>query len=116
MEFLLNLPNSKLKTYRKYLQKMYKIIKDLDSQAIIIKYKMTDIESNQYRHGVKAKEVLLNFSEVIPKYLTYIYDYFPNGYPNKKRLYSKFQILYNEDIEKIILAVKEDDRFIETKF
>ena len=95
---------------------MYKIIKDLDSQAIIIKYKMIIIELNQYRYRVKAKEVLLNFSKAIPKYLAYIYDYFPNGYLNRKLLYSKVWILHYEDIEKIIPVVKEDDRFIETKF
>ena len=68
---------------------MHKIIKDLDSQAVIIKYKMTDIESNEYGYGVKAKEALLNFLEAIPKYFAYIHNYFPNDHSNGKDLYSK---------------------------
>ena len=62
---------------------MYKIIKDLDSQAIIIKYKIIDVESNEYGYRVKVKEALLNFLEAIPKYLTYIYNYFSNSHLNE---------------------------------
>ena len=74
---------------------------------MIIKYKTTTT-INEYRIGIQAKEALLNFSEAIPKYLVYLHDYFPNGRSNRKRIYSKFRILYNEDINKIMLAVKDD--------
>ena len=92
---------------------MYQIIKELDEKAVIIKYK-AEVTKNKHGVGIQAKDTILNFLEVIPKYLVYIHDYFPNGRPNGKRFYSKFHILYNQDIEKIMMAVK--DIIIDQKF
>ena len=105
-EFSLDLLKSNLETYRKMLQQMYQIIKELDEKAVIIKYKV-EVTKNEHGVGIQAKDALLNFSEAIPKYLVYLYDYFPNGRPNRKRLYSKFCILYDQDMEKIMTAVKD---------
>ena len=76
------------------LQQMYQIIKELDKKAVIIKYK-AEVTKNEYGVGIQVKDTILNFSEVILKHLVYIYDYFLNGYFNRKRLYSKFYILHN---------------------
>jgi len=80
---------------------------------VIIKYKTT-ITTNEHGIGIQAKEALLNFLEAISKYLVYLHDYFPNGRLNGKRIYSKFRILHNKDIDKIILAVK--DKIMNNKF
>ena len=69
---------------------------------------------NEHRVGIQVKDAILNFSEVIPKHLVYIHNYFLNGFPNRKRLYSKVHILHNQNIEKIIIAVK--DIMINQKF
>ena len=86
---------------------MYQTIWELGNKAVIIKYKTT-ITINKHGISIQAKEALLNFSEAIPKYLIYLYDYFLNGRPNGKRIYLKFQILHNEDIDKIMLVVKDE--------
>ena len=93
-EFLLDLPKANLETYRKILQQMYQVIKELDKKAVIIKYE-TEVTKNKHGVGIQAKDAILNFSEIIPNHLVHIYDYFPNGCPNGKRLHSKFHILYN---------------------
>jgi len=92
---------------------MYQMIKELDEMAVIIKYK-AEMTKNEYGVGIQAKDTILNFSEAIPKHLVYIHDYFLNGCPNGKRLYSKFHILHNQDMEKIIMVVK--DIMIDQKF
>ena len=84
---------------------MYQIIKELDEKVVIIKYK-AEVTKNKYGVGIQAKDAILNFSEAIPKHLVYIHNCFPNGRPNGKRLYSKFRILQNQDMEKIIIVVK----------
>ena len=105
-EFLLDLLKSNLETYRKMLQQMYQIIKELDEKAVIIKYK-AEVTKNEHEVGIQVKDAILNFSEVIPKYLVYLHDYFSNRRPNWKRLYSKFCILHDQDIEKIMIVVKD---------
>ena len=112
-EFSLDLPKSNLDTYYWLLQKMYQTILELDDKAVTIKYKTTTT-TNKHRISIQAKEALLNFSEAIIKHLVYLHDYFLNRRPNEKRIYSKFWILYNKDIDKIILAVKDD--MIDYKF
>ena len=95
------------------LQQMYQMIKELDEMAVIIKYK-AEMTKNEYGVGIQAKDTILNFSEAILKHLVYIHNYFPNGCPNGKRLYSKFCILHNQEMEKIMMAVK--DEMIDWKF
>ena len=56
---------------------MCQTIKELDEKAVIIKYK-AEVTKNEYRVGIQAKNAILNFSEVIPKHLVYIHNYFPN--------------------------------------
>ena len=70
------------------------MIKELDKKVVIIKYK-AEVTKNEHGVGIQVKDTILNFSEVIPKYLLYIHDYFLNRYSNGKRLYSKFRILHN---------------------
>ena len=84
---------------------MYQMIKELDEKAVIIKYK-TEVTKNEHGVGIQAKDAILNFSEAIPKHLVYIHDYFLNGRPNRKRLYSTFRILHNQDMDKIMMVVK----------
>ena len=88
------------------------MIREVDTTAFIILYKPEKsendiIETNDSGIGVMAKNVILNYSESIPKYLWQIQQYFPNGYPNGKRLFSKFRILYNILIKNIIMMIKE---------
>ena len=85
---------------------MYQTIKELDEKAVIIKYKV-EVTKNEYGVGIQVKDAILNFFEAIPKYLVYLHDYFSNRRPNGKRLYSKFRILHNQDIKKIMTAVKD---------
>ena len=92
---------------------MYQMIKELDEMAVIIKYK-AEMTKNEYGVGIQVKDTILNFSEAIPKHLVYIHDYFLNGHHNGKKLYSKFHILHNQNIEKIMTAVK--DVMIDQKF
>ena len=92
---------------------MYQTIWELDNKAVIIKYKTTTT-INEHGIGIQAKEALLNFSEAIPKHLIFLHDYFLNRRPNGKRIYLKFRILHNEDIDKIMLAVK--DKMMDYKF
>ena len=85
---------------------MYQTIKELDKKAVIIKYK-AEVTKNEYGVGIQAKNTILNFSEAITKHLVYIHDYFSNRYSNGKRLYSKVCILHNQDMEKIMMVVKD---------
>ena len=63
--------------------------------VVIIKYKpdMDEeelIEENKIRVRVIAKHVLLNYEEVLPKYLWKLQKFFPNSHPNRRRIFSKF--------------------------
>ena len=80
---------------------------------VVITYK-SETTRNKYRIGIQAKESLLNYTEDILKHLVFIHDFFLNGRPNDKRLYSKFKILYNKDIDKVMIVVKDD--MIDFKF
>ena len=71
---MLDLPLLNIETYYKALQSMYKAIKEVDTIAMIIQYKLEEdgeelIEENESRIGVIAKHVLLNYEEALPKYL-----------------------------------------------
>ena len=74
IDFSLDINGSKIETYRKYLQLLYKTLYEVDSRAMIIKYKLSDnkeeiTESNTIGIAVKAKNGLMNYTEAIPKYL-----------------------------------------------
>ena len=101
------MPKSNLAIYCKSLQKIHQIKLEIDDKAVIIKYKSETI-INEHRIAIQSKEALLNFLEAIPRYLVFLYDYFPNRYPNNKRLYSKFHILCNQYFDKIILVIKNE--------
>ena len=92
---------------------MYRIIQEIDDKAVITLYKV-ETTKNKYRIGIQVKEVLLHYTEAVPKYLVFIYDFFLNKRLNKKRLYSKFKILYNKDIDKVTIVVR--DKMIDFKF
>ena len=62
---------------------------------------------NEAEVSIKAKDALLNYSEVIPNYLWQIQSYFPNRRPNRKQIFSKFRITHNITIEDIISTLKE---------
>ena len=49
----------------------------------------------------------MNFSEAISNYLLQIYYYLSNGRWNEKRVYFKFRIINNEEIENIIMTLQE---------
>ena len=69
---LLNIPESNTAVYCKILQLLYKTIKEVDSSALIAKYKEEEeevTESNKSRMAVKAKHALLNYTEAIPSFL-----------------------------------------------
>jgi len=60
--------------YHKVLQLMYKTIKEIDTIVVIIKYKLDEdkeelIEENEIRVRVMVKYTILNYKEVLPKYL-----------------------------------------------
>ena len=80
---------------------------------MILDYKAATTK-NEHGVGIQAKDALLNYTEAVPKYLIFIHKFFSNRCPNGKKIYSKFKILYNKDIDKIILAVKDD--LIDYKF
>ena len=66
----------------KTLQLLYKMIKEVDSSALIIKYKGEEEEitkTNIVGVVVKAKHALLNYTKDILSFLYQIYSYFPNG-------------------------------------
>ena len=92
---------------------MHKTILELDLTAVIINYSTNNI-SNEYEFEVEAKETLLNCTRVILKLLIFLYNYFPNRYPSSKHIYSKFCIMCNRDINKVIIAIK--DNITDTKF
>ena len=92
---------------------MYKTILELDNKVVITNCKAKTIK-NKYRISIQAKDALLNYTKAIPKYLLFIYDYFLNCRPKGKRAYYKFKILYNKDINKIMIVVK--DEIINYKF
>ena len=91
---------------------MYKVILEIDSM-VIINY-IIEVIKNQYRISILVKEALLNCIEAILKHLVFIYDYFSNSRLNSKKIYLKFRILNNKDIDKSILVVR--DSIIEIKF
>ena len=67
---------------------MHKTIKQVDSTALIVKYKGEDeeiTEVNKNRIVVKAKNALLNYAETLPQFLQQIYEYFPNSRLNSKK-------------------------------
>ena len=73
-EFSLNLSESNTVSYHKYIQSLYKIIKEVDTMALIVKYKLDKgkeeiIEKNKVRVRVLAKNTLLNYIKVVPNYL-----------------------------------------------
>ena len=80
---------------------------------MIVDYKAATTK-NEHSVGIQAKDVLLNYTEAVSKHLIFIYEFFPNSHLNRKRIYSKFKILHNKDIDKIMLAVKDD--LIDYKF
>ena len=74
LDFSLELKKLNTSSYRKVLQKLYKMIKKIDSNILIIWYQLEEkenevMESNEAGVTVNAKDVLLNFSEAIPNYL-----------------------------------------------
>ena len=112
-EFSIDLLKSNLEIYCKLFQRMYQTIQEIDTKAVIIGYKAATTK-NKHSIGIQAKYVLLNYTKAVPKHLIFIYEFFLNRHPNGKRIYSKFKILHNKDIDKIILAVKDD--LIDYKF
>ena len=74
-EFSLELKESSTASYHKEIQKMYKIIKEIDSIALIIRYQPEEDEKGEISEkndtgvGVIAKDTLLTFSKAIPYYL-----------------------------------------------
>jgi len=82
----LNLTKVDTKIHQKEIQWMYKTIKSIDGNALIIRYKgEKDItEKNKSRVAVKAKDALLNYTKAIPSFLWQIHEFFPNGRPNGK--------------------------------
>ena len=73
---------------------MCKIIKELDSIVLIIKYKDTPEEAiteiNNVGIAVKAKNTILNFTKAISTFLYIIQLYFLNSRLNYKHLFLKF--------------------------
>ena len=66
--FSLVLFESNTASYRKALQLLYKTIKQVDSNALIVQYKGENeeiMEKNESRIVVKAKHSLLNYTEVV---------------------------------------------------
>ena len=57
--------------------------------------------------GVKAKNVWMNFTEAIPKYLQQIHKFLPNGRLNNKCIFSKFRLTHNIPVKDIIMTLKE---------
>ena len=60
--------------YRKALQKIYKTIKEIDSNVLIIRYQLDNeeddvVEKNEAGIDVMAKNAPMNYSKVIPNYL-----------------------------------------------
>ena len=56
---------------------MCTIIQEIDNKVVIAVYKV-ETTKNKYGIGIQAKEALLNYAEVIPKHLVYLYNYFPS--------------------------------------
>ena len=74
INFSLDITGSKIEIYRKHLQSLYKTIHEVNSIAMIIKYKSDNdkeeiTERNVISIAVKAKNSLMNYTEAIPKYL-----------------------------------------------
>ena len=70
----MDVPDLNIEFYRKYLQSMYRAIKDINPIVLIIKYKLEKregevIEFNKSKVLVLVKNTLLNYTESIPKYL-----------------------------------------------
>jgi len=68
----LNILESNTKSYCKVIQLMYKMIKEMDNNTLIVKYKGKDeeiTESNESGVTVMAKNTLLNFTKVISSFL-----------------------------------------------
>ena len=87
---------------------MYKIIKAIDGNALIIKYKGEEIiEKNESRVAVKAKDALLNYTKAISNFLWQIHEYLPNGCPNGKRIFTKMRLTHSIKPTTIILTLKE---------
>ena len=94
------------------MQKLYKTIKEINSNILIIYYQPEEeeediIERNKVGVSVMAKNIVINFSEAMPNYLWQIQKYFPNRRPNRKCIFSKFCFIYNVDIGDIILTLRE---------
>ena len=92
---------------------MHEIIQEIDDKVVIVMHEV-ETTKNKYRISIQAKEALLNYTEAIPNHLVYLYDYFPNSRSNGKILYSKFYILHNKDMDKIMIVVK--DMLVDQKF
>ena len=91
---------------------MHKTVKKIDSTVLIIYYQPDKEEEeitqkNESGVRVKAKDVLIDYSEAIPNYLWQIQRYFSNRRPNGKHLFSKFQLTHNIEVGDIILTLKE---------
>ena len=73
INFLLDLPNSNTETYRKYLQSIYQVIKEVNERVLIVKHKSEKeeevIEDNAGSVIMMAKNKLLNHTEAILKFL-----------------------------------------------
>ena len=74
MDFSLELKESNTSSYCKVLQKLYKTIKEIDLNALIIRYQPEEeeneiMESNEAGVAVNAKDALLNYSKAISNYL-----------------------------------------------
>jgi len=66
---LLDISESNTASYRKILQLMHKTIKQVDSTVLIVKCKEEDEEITEVNENgitVKAKNALLNYTEVLP--------------------------------------------------
>ena len=74
MDFLLELKESNIILYYKILQKLYKTIKEIDSNALIVCYQPEEeeediIERNRAGVGIMVKNGLINFSKAMLNYL-----------------------------------------------
>ena len=66
---------------------MYKTIKEMDNNTLIVKYKSEEeeiMEINKSGIVVLAKNALLNYTKAILPFLWQIHEYFSNGRPNRK--------------------------------
>ena len=105
---LLNPTKANTKTYWKEIQHMYKMIKVIDRNALIIKYKGEEIiEKNKSGVAVKAKDAFLNYTKAISNFLWQIHEYLPNGRPNGKCIFTKMRLTYSIEPLMIILTLKE---------